>query len=146
MIETHLCGLFGKSWRQKEACTSPIFCNAKELILIWPQQSEDTDGVYSLNSEIKTKYSLIYIRQIYNYDMLTTIWHEIDFWKFPRISQDLVIMITKLFLFWNSYQGNNFMITTNKNWEKRGKNHTSTSNAMSNDGSSIKIIDQSHGN
>ena len=40
---------------------------------------------------------------------------------------------------------NNFMITTNKNWEKRGKNHKSTNNAMSNDGSSIEIIDRSHG-
>jgi hypothetical protein len=37
------------------------------------------------------------------------------------------------------------MITANKNWEKRGKNHKSTSNTMSNDGSSIEIIDQSHG-
>ena len=40
---------------------------------------------------------------------------------------------------------NNFMIATNKNWEKREKNHKSTSNVMSNDGSSIKIIDRSHG-
>jgi hypothetical protein len=37
------------------------------------------------------------------------------------------------------------MITTNKTWEKPGKNHKSTSSAISNDGSSIKIIDQSHG-
>ena len=37
------------------------------------------------------------------------------------------------------------MIATNKNWEKRGKNHKSTSNTMSNDGSSIEIIDRSHG-
>ena len=37
------------------------------------------------------------------------------------------------------------MITTNKNWEKRGENNNSTSNTMSNDGSSIEIIDRSHG-
>ena len=37
------------------------------------------------------------------------------------------------------------MITTNKNWEKLDKNRKSTSNAMSNDGSSIEIIDRSHG-
>ena len=32
------------------------------------------------------------------------------------------------------------MITTNKNSEKQGKNHKSTNNAMSNDGSSFEII------
>ena len=37
------------------------------------------------------------------------------------------------------------MITTNKNWEKRGKNHKSTNDVMSNDGLSIEIIDRSHG-
>ena len=37
------------------------------------------------------------------------------------------------------------MITSNKNWGKLGKKHKSTNNAISNDGSSIEIIDQSHG-
>ena len=49
------------------------------------------------------KYSLISIRQNYNFDMLATIWHEIVSW-FLTISQDLRNMITKLFLFWFSYQ------------------------------------------
>ena len=40
---------------------------------------------------------------------------------------------------------NNFMIIKNKDWEKRGKNHESTNNAMSNNGSSIEIIDPYHG-
>ena len=48
-------------------------------------------------------YSLISIRQNYNFDMLATIWHEIVSW-FLTISQDLRNMITKLFLFWFSYQ------------------------------------------
>ena len=56
-------------------------------------------------------------------------------------SQNLRNMITKLFLIFISVQ-NNFMITTNKNWEK---NHKSTNNATSNDGSSIEIIDLFHG-
>jgi hypothetical protein len=34
------------------------------------------------------------------------------------------------------------MIATNKNWKKRGKKHTSTNNAMSNDGSSIEMVDR----
>ena len=85
-------------------------------------------------------YSLISIRQNYNFDMLASIWHEIVSW-FLTISKDLRNMITKLFI---SVQ-NNFMITTNKNSEKRGKKHKSTNNAMLNDGSSIEIIDRSHG-
>ena len=47
-------------------------------------------------------YSLISIRQNYNFDMLATIWHEIVSW-FLTISQDLHNMITKLFLFWFSW-------------------------------------------
>ena len=58
-------------------------------------------------------YSLISIRQNYNFDMLATIWHEIVSW-FPTISQDLRNMITKLFI---SVQ-DIFMIATNKNGEK----------------------------
>ena len=92
-------------------------------------------------------YSLISIRQNYNFYMLATIDMKLllDFWRFLRISQDLRNMITKLFLFFIfiSVQ-NNFMITISKNWQKRGKNHKSTSTAMSNDCSSIKIIDRSH--
>ena len=83
-----------------------------------------------------------------NVDMLATIWHEIVSW-FLMISQDLRwfakhdqwIVFVLIFI---SVQ-NNFMITTNKNWEKRGKTHKSTNNAMSNDGSSIKKIYRSHG-
>ena len=32
------------------------------------------------------------------------------------------------------------MITTNENWENREKNHKSTGNSMSNDGSSLELI------
>ena len=39
---------------------------------------------------------------------------------------------------------NNFMIAMNKNREKWGKEHKSINNSMSNDGSSIEIIDRSH--
>ena len=38
---------------------------------------------------------------------------------------------------------NNFMIRACKNCQKRGKNHNSTNNDMSNDGSSIEIMDLS---
>ena len=47
-------------------------------------------------------YSLICIRQNYNFDMLAAIWLEIVSW-FLTISQDLRNMITKLFSFWFSY-------------------------------------------
>jgi hypothetical protein len=91
-------------------------------------------------------YSLISIRQNYNSDMLANIWHEIVGW-FLTISQDLRNMITKFFLFWSSYQCRSILWSqktrTGKNWG--GGNHKSTNNAMSNDGSSIEIIDNSHG-
>ena len=48
-------------------------------------------------------YSLMSIRQNYNFHMSATIWHEIISW-FLMISQDLRKMINKLFLFWFSYQ------------------------------------------
>ena len=65
-------------------------------------------------SSKKFKYSLISIRQNYNFDMLATIWHEIVCWflTIPRIYDDLHNMITKLFLFWRL---DNFMIVTRKN-------------------------------
>ena len=86
-------------------------------------------------------YSLISIRQNYNFDMLANIWHEIVSW-FLMISQDLRNMITKLFLFWFSYQCRTIL------WSQQtrtGKNRNLTNNAISNDGSSIEIIDRSHG-
>ena len=62
------------------------------------------DNFSNLFEEMVMKwYSLISIRQNYNFDMLATIWHEIVSW-FLTISQDLHNMITKLVLFWFSYQ------------------------------------------
>ena len=86
-------------------------------------------------------YSLICIRQNYNFDMLAAIWLEIVSW-FLTISQDLRNMITKLFLFWISYQCRTIL------WSQQtrmGKKQKSTNNDISNDGSSIEIIDWSHG-
>ena len=48
-------------------------------------------------------YSLISIRQNYNFDMSATIWHELVSWYLTN-SQNLLKMIAKLFLFWFSYQ------------------------------------------
>ena len=63
--------------------------------------------------------------------MLATIWQEIVSW-FLTISQDLRKMITRLFLFWFSYQCRIIL------WSQQTsmvKNQKSTNNAMSNDGS-----------
>ena len=76
--------------------------------------------------------------------MLATIWHEIVSWS-PRIYDNLRNMITKLFfLIFISVQDNLFD-RNKQELVKTGKNHKSANNAMSNDGSSIEIIDQSHG-
>ena len=76
-------------------------------------------------------------------------WHSfkigtlVDFWRFPRIHDDLRNMITKLF--WFSYQCRPILWSQQRIGKNGGKNHKSTSNAMSNGGSCIDIIDRSHG-
>ena len=77
-----------------------------------------------LNMKLKS-YSLISIRQNYNFDILATIWNEFISW-FMMISQDLRDMIIVFVLFFISVQ-NNFMIATNKDGEKTQK---STNNAI----------------
>ena len=99
------------------------------------------------NIDTHQSHGKLHIRQNYNFDMLVTIWHEIEV---DLSSDDLRNMVTKLFLFWFPYQSRIIgwivlwlqQTRTGKNEEK---NHKSTNNAMSNDGSSIEIIDRSHG-
>ena len=74
-------------------------------------------------------YSLISIRQNYYFDVLGTVWHEIVSW-FLTISQDFCNMIS----------AEQFDDRNKQEW---GKKQKSTNNA--NDGSSIKMIDGSHG-
>ena len=71
----------------------------------------------------------------------------VDFWRFPRIYNDLGNMITKLFLFWFDFHisAEQFYDRNKQELVKTRENHKSTNNAMSNDGSSIEIIDQSQG-
>ena len=65
-----------------------------------------------------------------------------DFPEFPRICATLSIIF---FCFDFQISAEQFYDQNKQELGKTGGNHKSTSNAMSNDGSSIKIIDQSHG-
>ena len=76
------------------------FCILHPLRDSWDQTSIPL--FHEFTKKINTLfYSLISIRQNYNFDMLATIWHEIASW-FLTIYQDLRwFSITKLFLFWH---------------------------------------------
>ena len=66
------------------------------------------------------RYSLISIRQNYNFDMLAMIWHKIVCW-FLKIYQDLKHRNKELFLFWFLDVQNNFMFPTIREQSKVGK-------------------------
>ena len=81
---------------------------------IWRVKSE-TKGSQNLQLTL-----ILSIRQNYNFNMLAAIWHDIVSW-FLTTSQDLCNMISKLFLFWFSYQCRTIlwdMLATNKKGEE----------------------------
>ena len=64
---------------------------------------------------------------------------------FPQFAMICANLITKLFLFWFSYQCRTILWSQHaRTGQNRGKNYKSTNNAMSNNGSAIEIIDRSH--
>ena len=69
----------------------------------------------------------------------------VDFRRFPGIYDDLSNMITILFYFDFHISAEIFYDRNKQEPVKRGKNYKSTINAMSNDGSIIKMMDLSHG-
>ena len=74
------------------------------------------------------KYSLISIRQNYNFDMLAIIWHEIVC-RFLKIYQDLKRFVAqehRIVLFWLLDVQNNFMFPTCKIGQEQVKNQKST--------------------
>ena len=62
----------------------------------WMNLRYDLNFNFPLSDKLYMWYSLMSIRQNYNFDMSATIWHEIVSW-FLTIFQDLRNMITKLF-------------------------------------------------
>ena len=74
--------------------------------------------VFQLLQTMLARYSLISIRQNYNFDMLAMIWHEIVYW-FLKIYQDCCC--TELFLFWLLDVQNNFTFPTMGEHAKVGK-------------------------
>ena len=69
----------------------------------------------------------------------------VDFRRLPRIYDDLRNMFTILFYFDFHISAELFYDRKKQEPVKRGKNYKSTINAVSNDGSIIKMIDRSHG-
>ena len=86
-------------------------------------------------------YSFTSIRQNYNFDKLATIWREIVSW-FLMFSQYLRNMISKMFVFFEFHiSAEQFYARNKQEW---GKTRNQQTISMSNDGSSMKIIERSH--
>ena len=100
-------------------------CTVKSNNFKFMSASKDWDDFTPINYLTNfCSYSLISIKQKYNFDMLAMIWNEIVSWflKFTKIWKVLPHRNTELFLFWCLDVHNNFMFPTRKNSQKTGKN------------------------
>ena len=82
--------------------TSSSMVKLKKKITMW-WKNYLRRILYLIEERFLLLYSLVSIRQNLYVISIATIWHEILSW-FLTIFQDLPNMITKLFLFWFSYQ------------------------------------------